>query len=262
MGAAGLFMLPALALYAVFVLFPIVQAARYSLYDWNGLEPLDRLHRAGQLPARAVRPGVPGRGQPQRVHRHPVAGRPDPVRARDRADAQPPLPRPHGAAPDLLRPVRHRGGHHRDRLEPDPPAQRAGRQPADDGRPGGPLPALAGRSGHRPRRPVLHHHVEVLRVLHDPAAGRSPGDPARGRGGRLHRRRVAPAVAALRDPAPPRPDDPGLDLPVDHRLAAAVRPRSGSRPAADPSTPPTRWRSTCSTGASCASSSATAAPSP
>jgi raffinose/stachyose/melibiose transport system permease protein len=40
LGAAGLFMLPALALYAVFVLFPIVQAARYSLYDWNGLEPL------------------------------------------------------------------------------------------------------------------------------------------------------------------------------------------------------------------------------
>ena len=33
-------MLPALALYALFVLFPIVQAARYSLYDWNGLEPL------------------------------------------------------------------------------------------------------------------------------------------------------------------------------------------------------------------------------
>jgi raffinose/stachyose/melibiose transport system permease protein len=41
-GVAGLFMLPALALYAVFVLFPIVQAARYSLYDWNGLEPLDQ----------------------------------------------------------------------------------------------------------------------------------------------------------------------------------------------------------------------------
>lgn len=39
-GLAGLFMLPALALYAVFVLFPIVQAARYSLYDWNGLGPM------------------------------------------------------------------------------------------------------------------------------------------------------------------------------------------------------------------------------
>jgi raffinose/stachyose/melibiose transport system permease protein len=41
-GLAGLFMLPALALYALFVLFPIVQAARYSLFDWNGLEALDQ----------------------------------------------------------------------------------------------------------------------------------------------------------------------------------------------------------------------------
>jgi raffinose/stachyose/melibiose transport system permease protein len=36
----GLFLLPALALYGLFVLFPIVQAAWYSLYDWNGLGPL------------------------------------------------------------------------------------------------------------------------------------------------------------------------------------------------------------------------------
>jgi raffinose/stachyose/melibiose transport system permease protein len=41
-GIAGLFMLPALALYALFVLFPIVQAARFSLFDWNGLEALDQ----------------------------------------------------------------------------------------------------------------------------------------------------------------------------------------------------------------------------
>jgi raffinose/stachyose/melibiose transport system permease protein len=41
-GVAGLFMLPALALYTLFVLFPIVQAARFSLFDWNGLEPLDQ----------------------------------------------------------------------------------------------------------------------------------------------------------------------------------------------------------------------------
>jgi raffinose/stachyose/melibiose transport system permease protein len=39
-GAILLFLLPALALYALFVLYPIVQSARYSLYDWNGLEPL------------------------------------------------------------------------------------------------------------------------------------------------------------------------------------------------------------------------------
>ncbi len=40
--AAGVFLLPAFGLYLLFVLFPIVQAARYSLFDWNGLEPLDQ----------------------------------------------------------------------------------------------------------------------------------------------------------------------------------------------------------------------------
>ena len=36
----GLCLLPALGLYLLFVLFPIVQAAHYSLYKWNGLQPL------------------------------------------------------------------------------------------------------------------------------------------------------------------------------------------------------------------------------
>jgi len=36
----GLFLLPALILYAVFVLLPVLQAMQYSLYKWNGLEPL------------------------------------------------------------------------------------------------------------------------------------------------------------------------------------------------------------------------------
>lgn len=40
LASAGLFLLPALVLYAVFVLIPIVQAAHYSLYKWNGLTPL------------------------------------------------------------------------------------------------------------------------------------------------------------------------------------------------------------------------------
>jgi raffinose/stachyose/melibiose transport system permease protein len=38
--AIVLFLLPAVLLYLTFVLLPIVQSARYSLYDWNGLEPL------------------------------------------------------------------------------------------------------------------------------------------------------------------------------------------------------------------------------
>jgi raffinose/stachyose/melibiose transport system permease protein len=36
----GAFVLPALLVYVVFVLFPIVQAAFYSLYEWKGLGPL------------------------------------------------------------------------------------------------------------------------------------------------------------------------------------------------------------------------------
>jgi raffinose/stachyose/melibiose transport system permease protein len=35
-----LFLLPALFLYLLFVLFPVVQAAHYSLYKWNGYTPL------------------------------------------------------------------------------------------------------------------------------------------------------------------------------------------------------------------------------
>jgi raffinose/stachyose/melibiose transport system permease protein len=36
----ALFLLPGLALYLVFVIVPIVQAAHFSLYRWNGLTPL------------------------------------------------------------------------------------------------------------------------------------------------------------------------------------------------------------------------------
>jgi raffinose/stachyose/melibiose transport system permease protein len=35
-----IFLLPALVLYGLFVLYPIVQSARYSLYQWNGFGPL------------------------------------------------------------------------------------------------------------------------------------------------------------------------------------------------------------------------------
>ena len=36
----GFFLVPALAYYLLFVLFPVVQAAFYSLFKWNGLTPL------------------------------------------------------------------------------------------------------------------------------------------------------------------------------------------------------------------------------
>jgi raffinose/stachyose/melibiose transport system permease protein len=37
----ALFLLPALAIYLLFVLYPVIQAAHYSLYKWNGLTPLN-----------------------------------------------------------------------------------------------------------------------------------------------------------------------------------------------------------------------------
>jgi raffinose/stachyose/melibiose transport system permease protein len=39
-GTVALFLLPAFGLYALFVLFPILQAAVYSAFRWNGLQPL------------------------------------------------------------------------------------------------------------------------------------------------------------------------------------------------------------------------------
>jgi raffinose/stachyose/melibiose transport system permease protein len=39
---AAAFLAPALLLYALFVLYPVIQSVRYSLFDWNGLAPLDQ----------------------------------------------------------------------------------------------------------------------------------------------------------------------------------------------------------------------------
>ena len=43
------FLTPAVALYATFVLYPIAQSTRYSLYDWNGLEKLDKFVGLGNF---------------------------------------------------------------------------------------------------------------------------------------------------------------------------------------------------------------------
>ena len=40
-GTIILFLLPALILYALFLLYPIVQSVRYSMYAWNGFGPLE-----------------------------------------------------------------------------------------------------------------------------------------------------------------------------------------------------------------------------
>ena len=64
-------------------------------------------------------------------------------------------------------------------------------EPVDRGRPGRALLTVAGRSRHGHGGHVRDHLVEVLRLPHDPAAGRPAADPEGPRGGRRDRRRVA-----------------------------------------------------------------------
>ena len=97
------FLTPALLLYVVFVVYPILQGARYSLYDWNGLEPLDRLRRPRQLHGCVRRRTVSRRARAQRDHPRAVAAAAAPLRARPGRAARPEPPRPGVPAHALLR---------------------------------------------------------------------------------------------------------------------------------------------------------------
>ena len=169
----ALFLLPALVLYAVFVLFPIVQAMRFSLFKWNGLQPLTDFVGLANYQRALADPVFQGAVSHNVFVDRPVAGDPDPVRPRAGTAAQPPLPGPGVLRLHLLRAVRHRRGHHRCRLDVDPAAERTGRRAA--------RPRSAWARSTSPGWPTrdtvmlamfVDHLVEVLRLPHDPAAGR------------------------------------------------------------------------------------------
>ena len=161
----------------------------------------------------------------QRPDHRPVAGDPDPVLAGAGGDAQPAVPRP-GAVPAAVLPAVRalRGGHRRSCsgccCSPDGVRRLRACRPSGWARLvqdwlGDPTIVMFTL--------FVDHLVEVLRLPHDPHAGRPAGHPARARGGGLHRRRrPAPGLPA-RHPAAARADDPGLGVPVDHRRAPAVR---------------------------------------
>jgi raffinose/stachyose/melibiose transport system permease protein len=52
----ALFLLPAFALYVVFVITPVVQAVFYSVFDWSGLGPIDRYVGLGNYRRAAADP--------------------------------------------------------------------------------------------------------------------------------------------------------------------------------------------------------------
>ncbi len=175
----ALFLLPALVVYGLFVLLPIVQAAWYSLFDWNGLDAAHRLHRARQLHEGAQRLGLPERRLAQHPHRLPVPDGPDPVRALAGAPAQPTLPRAGRSCASCS-----------SRRSCSPRSSRASSSSCSSTR-----TACVDRSlgtaglgflAHEwlaDRSIVMltmfvDHLVEVLRLPHDPHAGRPPGHPA------------------------------------------------------------------------------------
>ena len=184
---------PRLVLYAVFVLFPVVQAAHYSLFKWNGLTAADRLHRPQELRNAPSATRLPDGGLAQRPHHRPVARPPDPVRARARRAAEPPVPRSGDPPADLLRPYvlseAITGIVFSLILQP---GARASTGPARTSALGCLIQDWLGDTELRDDHPVHHHLVEVLRVPHDHPAGRPAGHPARDRGS--GRRSTAPAA--------------------------------------------------------------------
>ena len=53
--AGWLFLLPALTTYGLFVLWPLVNSVRYSLYDWDGVGPRKWVGIANYRASSAIR---------------------------------------------------------------------------------------------------------------------------------------------------------------------------------------------------------------
>ena len=126
-----------------------------------------------------------------------------------------------------LRPVRDLRGHRRDRLEPDAADQRRGQR------------RCCGKLGLGSRWRsdwlsdpdiaiwtlmviITWKYIGFAVILFLAGAAEHPGRAVRGR---RDRRRELLADPAAHHAAAARPDHPDLGVPVDHRLAAAVRPR-------------------------------------
>ncbi len=168
-----LFLVPALALYLLFVIFPIIQAAHFSLYKWNGLTPLDNfiglknyqvalttggftsafgnnllvvvLSLAIQIPFSLALAVMLNRRFPGRAVFRLLFFLPYVLSEAVTGIVFRLLLQPHALVDSALQ------GH----------GSRV------------PRPGLAGRRHVRHAHPVRHHLVEVLRLPHDPHAGRA-----------------------------------------------------------------------------------------
>ena len=215
---------PRSLVYVDFVLLPVGLAAVYSFFNWNGFGPLTRLHRPRQLRAGAQRPGLHRRHRPQPLHRRALPAHPGPDRDRRRAAAQPPDARPHLLPRPHLHPLRAERGHRGLVLEAAAAAGRPVRQLPHGDRPrrlqassGSPTPTSC--SG--PCSAILTWKYIGFAIILFLAGLQGVPDELE-RGGRHRRRQLVADPAPHHDPAA-RPDHPHLGVPVDHRIAAAVR---------------------------------------
>ena len=118
------FLTPALLLYGVFLVYPVVQGARYSLYDWNGFGELTDFVGFANFTAAFEDDVFRGALAHNVDHPRADAAAAAPVRALPRRPAQPESPRPDAHARAVLRALRAQRGRHGRRLAPDPPARR------------------------------------------------------------------------------------------------------------------------------------------
>ena len=225
-----LFLLPALALYCLFVLYPVVQAAHYSLYKWNGLQPLDNFIGLKNYQTRLQQSDLQGAIAnnfliivlslliqiPFSLMLAVLLNRRFPGRAIFRLIFFLPYVLSEAITGIIFLLMLQSGG-----SDPFVTAliKAVGWAPS---------PRTGWVTGLRDDHALLHHFVEVLRLPHDHAARGLAGHPARDRGSRADRRRRALAGVPSRHAAASRPHPPRLDLPVDDRRACSSSTWSGS----------------------------------
>ncbi len=241
------FLLPALALYALFVLYPIVQSARYSLYDWNGLEPLtefvglDNFRKAFDDPV--FRGAIRHNGIlivlslllqiPFALALAVMLNQ----KLRGRA-----VMRTLFFAPYILSEV-VTGVVWRQILRPsgllDQTLESARCRRARAG--------VARQPRRRAVQPVLRHLVEVLRVPHGDPARRAAADSQRAQRSGSHRRRDAMADGSATSRCPCSDRHCACRSSCRSSAPSSSSTSSGSPPRVGRSTPRRRWRPTSST---------------